>query len=161
MLHITERIASGDQHDERLVLPFDRRQKSRLRVRLESGAEAGLFLERGSILRDGDRLRASDGRTVLVVAADEPVMRVTADTPHDLMRAAYHLGNRHVPLQLGDGWLRLEQDHVLRDMLLGLGVRVADELAPFEPEAGAYGGGHRHGHDDGAAAIRPLRRPGA
>ena len=159
MLHLTECIASRSQTDDRLVLPFDRRQKSRLRVRLESGEEGGLFLERGTILRGGDCLRASDGRTVLVVAADEPVMRVTADTPHDLMRAAYHLGNRHVPLQLGDGWLRLEQDHVLMDMLLGLGVRVACEQAPFEPEAGAYGGGHRHAHDDegSAAAIRPPR----
>jgi len=163
MLHITEKLAEAVPCDDRLVLPFDRRQRSRLRVRLESGAEAGLFLERGTILRGGDCLRASDGRSVLVVAADEPVLRVTASSPRDLMRAAYHLGNRHVPLQLGDGWLRLEQDHVLQDMLLGLGVSVTPEAAPFEPEAGAYGGGHRHGHadDEKAAALRPLRRPGA
>lgn len=159
MLHITERLALGVQHDDRLVLPFDRRQKSRLRVRLESGEEAGLFLERGTMLRGGDCLKASDGRVVLVVAADEPVMRVTADTPIDLMRAAYHLGNRHVPLQIGTGWLRLEQDHVLMEMLLGLDVHVEHEQAPFEPEAGAYGGGHRHHHDDEpGAAIRPPAR---
>lgn len=156
MLNITEQLPPGDQHDDRLILPFDRRQKSRLRVRLESGVEAGLFLERGTILRGGDRLRASDGRIVLVVAADEHVMRVTADTPIRLMCAAYHLGNRHVPLQIGEGWLRLEQDHVLKEMLLGLGVQVENENAPFEPEAGAYGGGHRHHHDEEPA---PLIRP--
>ncbi|MBI3480126.1 MAG: urease accessory protein UreE [Nitrosomonadales bacterium] len=159
MLHITERLISGDQFSDRLILPFDRRQKSRLRVQLESGEEVVLFLERGTILRGGDRLRASDGRIVQVVAADEPVMRVTADTPIQLMRAAYHLGNRHVPLQIGEGWLRLEQDHVLMEMLVGLGVHVENQNASFEPEAGAYGGGHRHHHDDDpAASIRPPLR---
>lgn len=159
MLHITERLASSDHYDDRLILPFDRRQKSRLRVKLESGEEVGLFLERGTILRGGDRLRASDGRIVHVVAADEPVMLVTADTPIQLMCAAYHLGNRHVPLQIGEGWLRLEQDHVLMEMLVGLGVRFEYQNAPFEPEAGAYGGGHRHHHDDvPVASIRPPLR---
>lgn len=159
MLHIAELIAPGALHDDRLILPFDRRQKSRLRVRLESGDEAGLFMERGTILRGGDRLRANDGRVVQVVAANEPVMLVTADTPIQLMRAAYHLGNRHVPLQVGEGWLKLEQDHVLKEMLIGLGVYVAYRDAPFEPEAGAYGGGHRHHHDDDqAVSIRPSLR---
>ncbi|MGB9093155.1 MAG: urease accessory protein UreE [Gallionella sp.] len=160
MLYITELLGHSDRYDDRLVLPFDRRQKSRVRVRLESGEEAGLFLKRGTILRGGDCLRASDARIVRVVAADEPVMRVTADTPVRLVRAAYHLGNRHVPLQIGAGWLRLEQDHVLMEMLLGLGgVRVENENAPFEPEAGAYGGGHRHHHDDAPGAlIRPPLR---
>lgn len=148
MLQITERLTAGEQHDDRLILPFDRRQKSRLRVTLESGAEAGLFLARGTVLRGGDRLRGDDGRIVLIVAADEPVMRITAATTHQLMRAAYHLGNRHVPLQIGEGWLLLEQDHVLQEMLLGLGVIVTYQNAPFEAEAGAYGGGHRHHHDD-------------
>lgn len=158
MLHITELIPPGAQYDDRLVLPFDRRQKSRLRVRLESGAEAGLFLERGTILRGGDRLRSQDGRIVQVVAADEPVMLVTADMPIQLMRATYHLGNRHVPLQIGEGWLKLEQDHVLKEMLIGLGVHVAYLNAPFEPEAGAYGGGHRHRQDDEPTiSIRPPR----
>ncbi len=159
MLNITELISPGAQHDERLVLPFDRRQRSRLRVELESGEDAGLFLARGTVLRGGDRLRAADGRIVQVVAANEPVMLVTADTPIQLIRAAYHLGNRHIPLQVGDGWLKLEQDHVLREMLIGLGVYVANQEAPFEPEAGAYGGGHRHGQDDDVAvSIRPLAR---
>lgn len=159
MLNIFEHLPPADQCDDKLILPFDRRQKSRLRIRLESGEEAGLFLKRGTILRGGDRLLASNGRIVRVVAADEPVMRVTADTPIRLMCAAYHLGNRHVPLQIGEGWLRLEQDHVLKEMLLGLGVEVVNENAPFEPEAGAYGGGHRHHHDDEPVAlIRPPQR---
>ena len=161
MLYITELLDHSDRYDDRLILPFDRRQKSSLRVRLESGEEAGLFLKRGTILRGGDCVRASDARIVRVVAADEPVMRVTAETPIQLMRAAYHLGNRHVPLQIGEGWLRLEQDHVLMEMLLGLGgIKVENENAPFEPEAGAYGGGHRHHHDDDAPAhfIRPPVR---
>lgn len=159
MIHITERLTAGGEYDDRLVLPFDRRQKSRLRVQLESGTEAGLLLERGTVLRGGDRLRADDGRIVLIVAADEPVMLVTAATTHQLMRATYHLGNRHVPLQIGEGWLKLEQDHVLQQMLIGLGVSVMYQNAPFEPEAGAYGGGHRHHHDDDATTLRPpLRR---
>lgn len=160
MLHITELIPPGTPHSDTVVLPFDRRQKSRLRVTLESGEEAGLFLPRGTILRGGDCLKASDGRIVQVVAADEPVMCVIAATTVQLMRATYHLGNRHVRLQIGEGWLRLEQDHVLMEMLVRLGVHVALEEAPFEPEAGAYGGGHRHHHDDDvpAPSIRPPLR---
>jgi len=148
MLMIAEHYSGEDPAADRLVLPFDLRQKSRLRVRLESGVEAALTLKRGGILRGGDRLRADDGRIVAVEAAPEQVMRVTADTPRQLTQATYHLGNRHVPLQVGDGWLLLEDDHVLKHMLLGLGVTVTHEHAPFEPEAGAYGGGHRHGNDN-------------
>ena len=158
MLGISKKIESASQIDDQLVLPFDRRQKSRLRVTLASSDEAALLLERGTVLRGGDLLQADDGRVVQVVAADEPVILVTAATPRELARAAYHLGNRHVPLEVGDGWLRLEQDHVLQEMLLGLGVLVQGQLAPFEPEAGAYGGGHRHHHDDDAPSIRPPSR---
>ena len=158
MLGISKKIESASQVDDQLVLPFDRRQKSRLRVTLASGTEAALLLERGTVLRGGDVLQAEDGRVVQVVAADGPVLRVTASTPRELARAAYHLGNRHVPLEVGEGWLRLEQDHVLQEMLLGLGVQVEGQMAPFEPEAGAYGGGHRHYHDDDAPSIRPPSR---
>ena len=148
LAHIGERyIGTPSAHVDRLILPFDRRQKSRLRVYLESGREVALMLERGSVLRGGEYLKFGD-EAVLVVAADEPVLHVSAATAQQLARAAYHLGNRHVPLQVGEGWLRLEQDHVLEAMLIGLGVTVARIDAPFEPESGAYGGGHRHGHDD-------------
>jgi urease accessory protein len=150
MLTITERIAGEGPADDKLTLPFDQRQKSRLRVTLDSGDEAAVNVERGAVLRGGDRLRASDGRSIQVVAAKEPLTLVTATEPRNLMRAAYHLGNRHIPLQIGLGWILMEQDHVLEHMLEGLGVQVRHEMAPFEPEAGAYGGGHRHGdHEHG------------
>ncbi|WP_124552084.1 urease accessory protein UreE [Methylophilus methylotrophus] len=157
MIHLTERITVSGHIDDQLELPFDQRQKSRLRVTLASGKEAALFLSRGIILRGGDLIQSEDGSVVVqIVAAQEPVYNVIAPTPRDLMCAAYHLGNRHVPLQIGDGWLRLEQDYVLRDMLLGLGMQISEVQAPFEPEAGAYGGGHRHGHDDDALqTLRP------
>jgi urease accessory protein len=144
--HAPESEAAGD----RLVLPFESRRKSRLRAKLESGVEVALRLERGVVLHDGDRLIADNGGIVQIVAADEAVAVVTADDPLRLMRAAYHLGNRHIPVQVGPGWLRLEQDHVLEHMLEHLGVRVTHEQAPFEPEAGAYGGFHGHHHDGDA-----------
>ncbi|WP_150696339.1 urease accessory protein UreE [Pandoraea terrae] len=131
-----------------LVLPFDDRKKSRLRAALATGEEVALFLPRGSVLRHGDLLVANDGGMIRVEAAPETVLLVSADTPQALMRAAYHLGNRHTPVEVGDGFLKLEYDPVLRDMLLRLDVHVAEALMPFEPEAGAYGGGHKHGHDE-------------
>jgi urease accessory protein len=157
MIHLTERIAVSGHIDDTLKLPFDLRQKSRLRIKLASGQEVALFLSRGIILRGGDLLKSECGLVVQIVAAQEPVYNVIAPTARELMCAAYHLGNRHVPLQIGDGWLRLEQDYVLKEMLLGLGMQVSETVAPFEPEAGAYGGGHRHGHDDDATAN--LRSP--
>lgn len=144
LLQITERIEPVEHFDDELILPFDQRQKSRMRVTLKSGIEAALMLARGTILRGGDFLRSGDGRVIRVVAANEPVFRVTAHSSQQLMRAVYHLANRHVPLQICDGWLLLEQDHVLKAMLLGLGMKVVEEFEPFEPEAGAYGGGHHH-----------------
>jgi urease accessory protein len=133
----------------RLVLPFDRRQKSRQLARLASGEEVAINLPRGAVLRGGDLVVASDGRVVEVVAAEEPLMHVTCDSPEALARAAYHLGNRHVPVQVGEGWLRLGADHVLEEMLKGLGARVSGVEAPFEPEAGAYGAHHRHDNESG------------
>lgn len=147
MLTLTKRITSADKVDDTIEIPFVLRQKSRLRVTTQSGKDAGLFLDRGIILRDGDLVQSDEGIVVKIIAAQEPVYDVTADTAQALMCAAYHLGNRHVPLQVGDGWLRLEQDHVLKEMLVGLGMHINTLEAPFEPEAGAYGGGHRHSHD--------------
>ena len=149
MLLIQQRCGAVSSPDGRLVLPFHLRQKSRLRTRLASGEEVGLFLDRGGILRDGDWLRADDGRHIVVQAAAEAVMTARAWDPRELARLAYHLGNRHVPLQIGDTWVRLQQDSVLRDLALTLGAQVTEESLPFEPEAGAYGGGHRHGPTDG------------
>ena len=138
--------ASGDRAaDVDLELPFELRSKSRLRTQLATGEEVGVVLERGTVLRGGDRLQADDGRVVRVVAAAENVSTVRASDPWLLARAAYHLGNRHVALQVGDGWIRYLHDHVLDDMVRGLGFEVTLESAPFEPEAGAYGA-HSHSH---------------
>lgn len=131
----------------KLVLPFGERSKSRLRAVLDNGAEAALFLPRGTVLRGGDLLVAEDGTFVEVQAAPESVLQVTATDPLALMRAAYHLGNRHTPVEVGRDYLRLEFDAVLADMLARLGVQATRAELPFEPEAGAYGGGHKHGHD--------------
>src|SRR4029077_14645986 len=120
--------------------------KSRLRAFLDNGEEAGLFLERGSGLRPGDLLLAGDGGVVEVQAAPESVS--TVHTPDALMlaRASYHLGNRHVPLQIGTGWLRYQHDNVLDDMLLGFGLDVVIEELPFDPEGGAYVTASHHAH---------------
>ena len=135
----------------RLELPFDARQKSRLRTHLASGEEAALMLPRGEVLRGGDLVVASDGRVVEVVAAAERVLHVECASATELARCAYHLGNRHVPVEVGEGFLRLAEDHVLEKMLAGLGAKLTHLTAPFEPEAGAYhanaaGGHHDHEH---------------
>ena len=146
-LRIVERLNENLPARAMLTLPFELRQKSRLRTRLDSGEDVGLFLPRGTVLRHGDRLRATDGRVIEVRAAPETVSTARTDDPLLLARAAYHLGNRHIALQLGPGWLRYLHDHVLDSMVRELGLTVIGEQAPFEPEAGAYGGGHHHGHD--------------
>ena len=132
-----------------LTLPFELRRRSRLLVRLDDGEEAGLFLERGTVLRNGDELAATDGRIVRVVASEERVYEVRPTPACTLAQAAYHLGNRHVPVEIGVESLKIERDPVLRDMLVQAGAIVSEETAPFQPEPGAYGGGHRHGHDAG------------
>jgi urease accessory protein len=130
-----------------LRLPFESRQKSRLKTKLVSGEEVGLMLPRGEILRGGDLVTASDGRVIEIVAEPEKVLHVECKSAAELAKAAYHLGNRHVPVQVGDGFLRLTADHVLAEMLKNLGAKVSEMQAPFEPEAGAYAGGH-HQHDE-------------
>jgi len=133
---------------EQLVLNFDARTKSRLRTQLAKGEEVGLFLPRGTLLRGGDKLQAKDGRIVEVVSAPEELMEARCADPLALARAAYHLGNRHVAVQVGaderGSWLRIQADHVLHTMLVGLHAEVRTLSAPFEPEAGAYAPGHHH-----------------
>jgi urease accessory protein len=153
MLLIQKRCDASQPATETLVLPFELRQKSRLRTRLASGQEVALFLERGAVLRGGDRLEADDGSIIEIVAAAERLLLVSAHDPRELARAAYHLGNRHIPVEVVASELKLEYDHVLEIMLRGLGVQVAEVKGPFEPEAGAYGGGHQHHeHDDSESA---------
>ena len=130
-----------------LTLAYDARCKSRFAATLDSGEEVGVVLPRGTVLRDGDMLVADDGGLVRVIAAPQSVLLVRAAERLTLMRAAYHLGNRHTPVEVGIDELKLEADPVLEDMLKRLGAQVERAELPFQPEAGAYGGGHRHGHD--------------
>ena len=133
-------------------LDWDTRQKSRFDATDSAGTRFGVFLPRGQIVRGGDVLVRDDGALVAVRALAQPVLVVTpgaGGSPHDLLRAAYHLGNRHVPLEVRADRLQLEPDHVLADMLRRMGFAVAAIDAAFEPEAGAYEPGSGHGHDHG------------
>ena len=128
---------------ERLELPFELRQKSRLRARLASGEEVGLMLARGTVMRGGDVVKTTDGREVEIVAASEKLLHIESE---QIARIAYHLGNRHVPVQIGGGFVRIAEDHVLEELARKLGASVSHIEAPFEPEAGAYGGVHGGEH---------------
>jgi urease accessory protein len=137
----------------RAVLTFDARCKSRLLLTLEDGEQAGLVVERGRQLRNGDRVRIADGREVEIVAAEESLLEAVSEDPLLITKAAYHLGNRHVAVQLLPDGLRFLADHVLSDMVSGLGLTVSPLIAPFEPESGAYG--HQHAH----VSETPVSRP--
>jgi urease accessory protein len=155
------------QRASTITLDWDTRQKSRFDTTDSAGRQLGVFLPRGTVVRGGDVLVAEDGSLVRVVAAPQNVLRITACTEHgspfDLTRAAYHLGNRHVPIELQPDHLKIEPDHVLTDMLRAMHMTVVEVSEPFEPENGAYGdhgghahgghsqGGHEHGHNHGHA----------
>ena len=147
-----------------VALVYDERKRSRLKVTLASGAEAGIFLERGDHLHGGDKLAAEKGDAVVeILAAPEKLIEAVAASPLLFARAAYHLGNRHVPVQIlptdNGGKLRFQTDHVLAEMVKGLGCTVAETEAPFQPESGAYGGGHHH-HGDAEDQVADLHNPG-
>lgn len=134
-----------------LELDWDVRQKSRFDATDSSGRALGVFLPRGTVVRGGDVLVADDGSLIVVKAAAQPVLLVKHcsehGTPFDLLRAAYHLGNRHVQLELQPDHLKLEPDHVLAQMLRQMHLIVTSTNAAFEPESGAYAAsGHDHGH---------------
>ena len=132
-------------------LDWDQRQKSRFAATDSAGRELAVFLPRGTVVRGGDVLVAEDGSLVRVTAAAQSVLRITHCTEHgtafDLTRAAYHLGNRHVPIELRTEYLQIEPDHVLADMLRAMHLIVQELQAPFEPEGGAYASHGGHGHD--------------
>ncbi len=155
LLTATERLGERRSADAQLVLPFEVRSRSRFRARLGSGEEIGVLMPRGQVLRGGDLLQATDGRVIEIAAAAEAVSTVHSPDANAIARAAYHLGNRHVALQVGHGWLRYLHDHVLDEMVRGLGLQVCCEQAPFEPEFGAYssasGGSPAHQHPHGHA----------
>lgn len=144
MMRIKAFSESKASFDDVLVLPYEKRQKSRLRVQLASGIEVGVALPRGTVLRGGDYLLSEDNKVIAVEAELEETTRVISDDSLLLQRAAYHLGNRHVPLAVSNTGLRYLRDHVLDEMVLQLGLTIQHEVAAFEPEHGAYGGGHGH-----------------
>ncbi|MBL8315116.1 MAG: urease accessory protein UreE [Rubrivivax sp.] len=135
----------------RVDLPWDTRQKSRFDATDSTGRVLGVFLPRGQVVRGGDVLVAEDGSLIRVNAAAQPLLVVRHCSQHgsplDLMRAAYHLGNRHVQLEVQADRLQLEPDHVLAQLLRAMHLTVSEETLPFEPESGAYGTGIGHGHD--------------
>lgn len=163
MLQATRLVPQGQglapvllQRAAQLVLDWDLRQKSRFDALTSDQQRVGVFLPRGTVLRGGDVLVTQDGGLLRVVAAPQPVLRITPCAEHgqafDLLRAAYHLGNRHVPVELHPDHLQIEPDHVLADLLRAMHLTVQERMAPFEPEGGAYAaGGHQHGHAHGHA----------
>ncbi len=146
-------------------LDWDIRQKSRFEATDSQGRQLGIFLPRGTLVRGGDVLVAEDGSLVKVIAAPQTVLRITACTAHgspfDLTRAAYHLGNRHVPIELKPDHLKIEPDHVLAEMLRSMHLIVNEVSESFEPEGGAYSaGGHGHAHEGGHGhAHAPAAAP--
>jgi urease accessory protein len=148
MLRASEILETAARADDSLTLPFELRQKSRLVAQSDAGRQILLQLPRGGVLRHGALLRVSDGSVLEVRAASESLSVVESSNPLQLLRAAYHLGNRHIALQIDPQGLRYLHDHVLDDMLIGLGLAPRAVLAPFEPEHGAYGHGTaEHAHD--------------
>lgn len=158
MLQATRLVPQGQglapvllKRAQQLVLDWDLRQKSRFDALASDQQRVGVFLPRGTVLRGGDVLVTQEGGLLRVVAAPQPVLRITPCAEHgqpfDLLRAAYHLGNRHVPVELHPDHLQIEPDHVLADLLRSMHLTVEERMAPFEPEGGAYAaGGHAHAH---------------
>jgi len=138
LVQVSERITTDEACQAALTLPFELRRKSRQRARLDDGREIALLLPRGTVLRQDDVLRAADGLLIQVHAAPEEVSTAFTNNTLLLARAAYHLGNRHLALQIGHTWLRYLHDHVLDEMLREMGLSVFSERTPFEPEGGAY-----------------------
>ena len=163
MIHVSKLIPQGAglaaallKRASTVELDWDVRQKSRFDATDSTGRQLGIFLPRGTVARGGDVLVAHDGSLIKVWAAPQTVLKITHcpdhGTPFDLIRAAYHLGNRHVPIELKPDHLKIEPDHVLADMLHAMHLIVTEVTEPFEPENGAYAtgghfGGHHHGHE--------------
>lgn len=170
MLQISKLISQGAglapvllKRASTIELDWDIRQKSRFDATDSLGRPLGVFLPRGTLVRGGDVLLAEDGSMVRVIAARQAVLRITActahGTPFDLTRAAYHLGNRHVPIELKPDHLKIEPDHVLADMLRALHLTVHEVEETFEPEGGAYSSvGHDHSQTEGQAPV-PVAAP--
>jgi urease accessory protein len=138
---------SDEKVDDTLLLSYEQRTKGRLRATTEKGQDVGIFLERGKTLKHGDLLESDDGQVIRVEAKIENLIKGSGKNWHLFSRCCYHLGNRHVAIQIGECELWIQSDHILKDMLAQLGMHVSECMAPFEPEQGAYAGGH-HGHHE-------------
>lgn len=134
---------------ESISLSFDDRKRGRLKIITDNGNDAGIQIERGQVLRHGTVLTNDANDYLLIMASNEKVSTAYVENKTLFARGCYHLGNRHVPLQIGEGFLRFQEDYVLDDMLHGLGIHVKHEEAPFEPENGAYAPGEGHSHNHG------------
>ncbi len=149
----TELVDRGPSQEgsvvEQVKLSFDDRKRARLKVASESANEVGIQIERGKVMRHGHWLTNAAGEFLQVIALPEKVSTARVEDSLLFARSCYHLGNRHVSLQIGEGFLRYQRDYVLDEMLAQLGVKVEHELAEFEPENGAYAKGHSHSHSDG------------
>lgn len=137
----------SEQARDAVRLDYEARYRRRIALSTVGGAEVLLDLPKAVPMAGGDGLLSEDGGWITVEAADEPVVDIRAETPEKLARLAWHLGNRHLATQIGDGWLRIRPDHVIEAMLEGLGARVVRVEAPFQPEGGAYGDHAHHPHD--------------
>ena len=156
MIRLVRKTAGPLDLAPSVTLTWAQRTRSRLRVSLDDGRAAGILLPRGSSLRDGDGLESEEGLRVRVLAAPEPLSRAHSADPLLLARACYHLGNRHVALQIEADRLSYLHDHVLDDLVRGLGLSVSVVSGPFEPEPGAYGrSSHGHGHGHGRGGEGP------
>lgn len=147
MLTLTQRLPANTNTvvSFTLALTAEERTRSRHRFETEDGQTVFLRLPRGTVLRDKDILQSETGSTLIrVIAKPESVLNITAFAPLDLLRAAYHLGNRHVPLEITAVYLRLSPDPVLQTMLEQMGIEVEEAVLPFQPEIGAYGNSHVH-----------------
>ncbi|MBE9096807.1 urease accessory protein UreE [Tychonema sp. LEGE 07203] len=145
MVTFTKHLPANPDAVVSFILPMtaDDRTRSRHRFQTETGENLQLSLPRGTVLRDRDLLLSEDGSSlVLVSAKPEPVITARASTKLLLLRAAYHLGNRHVALEVADNYLRLSPDSVLQGMLEKMGLEIIEEIVPFQPEMGAYGHSH-------------------
>jgi urease accessory protein len=135
-----------------LKLDYLHRSRSRGRAKDSQDEDVAWFLDRGGVIADGEILQSREGRLIKILAADESVSEIHAE-PEALIHAAYHLGNRHLPLQIGQGWLRYQQDHVIDAMIASFKLDVQHVDAPFDPESGAYHSAnkksaHEHHHHD-------------
>jgi urease accessory protein len=158
---VTRKLAvKADKVVDSVVLDHEDRHRRRIALTGEKGLEVLLDLEKATVLNDGDALKLEDGSLVLVTAAPEKLVRITAHNPKRLVKVAWHIGNRHTPAEIGEEEIFIQADHVLEEMVRGLGAEVTSVERPFQPERGAYDQGghghdhghHHHGHDHGKHA---------